>query len=129
MKKIVLILSLIGFLGACSSTTQPTTETNNTPSTETTIQTDAKTGLPIDPADQLIQFTLDDLAKYDGKNGQDAYVAIDGKVYDVTGDRKWRDGNHYEGMEAGKDLSEFIAQAPHGADILKGYTVIGKLVN
>lgn len=129
MKKILVLLSVLGLLTACSSTANAETTNPPTPTTEeTTVKTDAKTGLPIDPSDNLIQFTLDDLAKYDGKNGQDAYVAIDGKVYDVTGDRKWKDGNHYEGMVAGQDLSAFIASAPHGVDILKGYTVIGKLV-
>ena len=29
-------------------------------------------------------FTRDELRKYNGQNGADAYIAIDGIVYDVT---------------------------------------------
>ena len=32
-------------------------------------------------------FTLAQLAQYDGQNGQPAYVAVDGVVYDVTNSR------------------------------------------
>jgi len=32
----------------------------------------------------LMEFTLEDLKKFNGKNGTPAYVACDGKVYDVS---------------------------------------------
>lgn len=130
MKKTLPILLLTLLLTACSSTPAKTETPTPTPTpSDSTVKTDAKTGLPIDPADGLIQFTFDDLAKYDGKNGNDAYVAVDNQVYDVTGNRKWKNGDHYEGMVAGVDLTAYIDQAPHGRDILKEFTVIGKIVN
>lgn len=129
MKKLILSILMIGFLAACSTKVEPEVVVETPKTEEATVQNDAKTGLPIDAADGLILFTLEDLAKYDGLSGNDAYVAVNGNVYDVTGDRKWTDGSHYEGMVAGKDLTEFIASAPHGEGILSEYTVIGKIVN
>ena len=34
-------------------------------------------------------FTIEELAKFDGKNGRPAYVAVNGMVYDVTNNRAW----------------------------------------
>ncbi len=59
------------------------------------------------------EFTAEDLARYDGKNGQPAYVAYQGKVYDVSGSEMWTEGEH-EGMHfAGHDLTDEQADAPH----------------
>ena len=58
-------------------------------------------------------FTLEELAKFDGKGGQPAYVAYKGVVYDVTESGMWGDGDH-EGMHsAGMDLTEAHDDAPH----------------
>ncbi len=55
-------------------------------------------------------FTKDQLSRYDGKNGNPAYVAIDGKVYDASS--VFRNGLHY-GYPAGQDLSkEFHGKHP-----------------
>ena len=48
------------------------------------------------------KFTLEELAKYDGKNGNPAYVAYSGKVYDVSESSFWTDGDHLGSHEAGK---------------------------
>ena len=37
-------------------------------------------------------FTKEELSKYDGQNGQPAYVAIEGVVYDVSGKEAWKGG-------------------------------------
>jgi len=50
------------------------------------------------------EFTLEELAIYDGANGRDAYVAVDGIVYDVSKEATWGGGTHF-GLYAGKDLS------------------------
>jgi predicted heme/steroid binding protein len=60
-------------------------------------------------------FTVAELAQYDGTNGQPAYVAVDGVVYDVSASKYWTDGVHSNcplGAVAGKDLSALINQAP-----------------
>jgi len=71
-------------------------------------------------------FTLDELAKNDGKNGNPGYVLISGVVYDVTNNKDWKNGEH-QGLVAGKDLTSEIEKAPHGVSVLKGLTIVGKL--
>ena len=73
------------------------------------------------------EFTLDELKEYDGQNGNKAYVAVDGVVYDVTDVGAWKNGEHKNGITAGKDLSEEINKSPHGKDVLKDLPVVGKL--
>lgn len=59
------------------------------------------------------EFTLDELAEFDGRDGRPAYVAYEGTVYDVSESAMWGDGDH-EGMhQAGADLTEEHADAPH----------------
>jgi predicted heme/steroid binding protein len=59
------------------------------------------------------EFTAQDLAAFDGRNGQSAYVAYKGGVYDVTGSAMWADGDH-EGLHAaGRDLTSEHDDAPH----------------
>ena len=74
-----------------------------------------------------LELTLEELAKYNGKDGQPAYIAVDGIIYDVTDSRAWKNGMH-NGFEAGKDLTEEIKTvSPHGIGKLEGITQVGKL--
>lgn len=50
------------------------------------------------------EFTLEDLAYYDGTEGKPAYVAVNGAVYDVSARPAWSGGLH-NGLRAGQDLS------------------------
>ena len=72
-------------------------------------------------------FTLAELNKFDGKNGNPAYVAINGIVYDVTNAKGWSNGTHKNGVTAGKDLSKEINNSPHGTSVLSGLAVVGTL--
>jgi predicted heme/steroid binding protein len=72
------------------------------------------------------KFTVEELEKYDGSNGI-AYVAVDGKVYDVSDSFHWKKGVHQVTHHAGKDLTGALKQAPHGADLLQRVPVIGEL--
>ncbi|RRD92678.1 cytochrome B5 [Clostridiales bacterium COT073_COT-073] len=87
--------------------------------------TDAKSETKETAADEKV-FTVEELAKYNGKDGAKAYVAIDGVVYDVTEVKAWKEGMH-NGFEAGQDLTEAIQKAPHGTAKLEGLPVVGKL--
>lgn len=63
------------------------------------------------------------------RNGQDhelIWVAYQGKVYDVTHSRLWRNGKHYEHW-AGQDLTKELADAPHGMSVFDRFTCIGIL--
>ena len=74
-------------------------------------------------------FNEKELAKYNGKNGAPAYIAYNGKVYDVSSSFLWRDGNHQVIHNAGVDLTDSLEQAPHSADLLKKFPVVGTLLN
>lgn len=62
---------------------------------------------------QTKEFTLSELAQYDGTMGNPAYVAVNGIVYDVSDNSKWSGATHY-GLTAGKDLSSQF-EGCHGA--------------
>ncbi|MFC6170645.1 cytochrome b5 domain-containing protein [Loigolactobacillus jiayinensis] len=70
-------------------------------------------------------FTQAELAQYDGTNGKQAYVAVDGVVYDVTDVKPWAGGKHH-GHTAGHDVSEEITHAPHKKSVLEKLTAVGK---
>ena len=72
-------------------------------------------------------FTLRELADYDGREGGEAFVAFEGKVYDVTDSPMWNDGEHEAEHLAGQDLTAAMADAPHGAESFAGFPVVGIL--
>jgi predicted heme/steroid binding protein len=72
-------------------------------------------------------FTLDELASFDGKEGRRAYVAYETIVYDVTDSAMWGDGDH-EGMhDAGTDLTAAHEDAPHDVHVTD-FPEVGRLV-
>ncbi len=74
------------------------------------------------------KLTVEELAKYDGKDGNPAYLAYNGKVYDVTESSFWLGGDHLGAHQAGKDLTMEIDIAPHGPENLDRVKLIGTLV-
>lgn len=72
-------------------------------------------------------FTLEELKKYDGREGRPAYIGFMGKVYDVSASPLWKDGKHQATHEAGVDVSKAISFAPHGAGLLGRFPVLGDL--
>lgn len=114
MKKYAALLSILLFLGACSAAKTTTQD----PSTNTSDQT----------GPTLKAFTLTELAAYNGKNGAKAYVAYDGKVYDVTDYGSWGTGSHH-GIKAGTDITSVFANSPHSASMFKSIPVVGTLSN
>lgn len=106
----ILILSLI----ACSGRTDTSS-----------VDTD-KAG-QIENGSSLKSFTIEELKQYNGKDGNKAYIAVDGKVYDVTNSASWKGGRH-NGYEAGADLTDEIKnKSPHGISKLRGIPVVGEL--
>jgi predicted heme/steroid binding protein len=79
-------------------------------------------------ASTQLSLTVADLAKYDGKNGNKAYVAVDSVIYDVSASKSWKNGVHKMGVKAGFDQSEKILKSPHGKSVLKKLPVVGKLI-
>ena len=79
-------------------------------------------------ADGTLELTLDQLKQFDGKNGNPAYVAVDGILYDVSNVGPWKNGDH-NGYSAGNDLTDIIKnKSPHGVKNLEGLPIVGKLV-
>jgi len=113
MRKILITSTILISLlvGGCSSATQSTTP-NSSSTTTTTTATD---------------MTTQELAKYDGQNGNPAYVAVNGVIYDVSNAKEWQNGIHKNGVKAGVDQTKMLAQSPHGDSVLKKLPVIGKL--
>ena len=76
-------------------------------------------------------FTPAELAEFDGTDGRAAYVAVDGVVYDLSGQRNWSQGEHGPcnlNAMAGRDLSAEIQEAPaRMRTLLEEMPVVGSL--
>ena len=78
--------------------------------------------------DELRYYKIEDIAKFDGKNGTLAYVVVNGTVYDVTSMNQWINGSHY-GLSAGKDLTEYFKTCHKNEnDILKKLRIVGAII-
>lgn len=73
------------------------------------------------------EFTLEELAKFDGRGGKPAYFAYQGKVYEVTISDMFENGDHLGAHQAGTDLTGAMAEAPHGEEVLDAFPPIGVL--
>lgn len=76
------------------------------------------------------EFSEEELAKNNGKNGTPALIVYKRKVYDVSKSSSWEDGNHENIHDAGRDLTDDLeTSTPHGADLLDKFPIIGILKN
>ncbi len=74
------------------------------------------------------EFTLEEVAKYNGRDNEKIYVVYSGKVYDVTNSEFWADGEHMGLHEAGEDLTDALdLEAPHEGDSLNDFEVVGTI--
>ena len=113
MKKIIfasiLVITILVVGVACSST--PTN------------------GSDASPGEDDLVLTMDELAEYDGKDGNPAYILVEGIIYDVTDSDLWEEGEH-NGFEAGQDLTEgIINDSPHGTSVLDRMPVVGRIAD
>lgn len=76
---------------------------------------------------QQKQFTIEELAQYDGKNGKPAYVAVEGIVYDLSEVGAWSGGIHFS-LQAGKDLTEEFNSCHEMSKILSSLPKVGVLI-
>ena len=145
MKRIALILTAtllaLALLAACSSSSssqstaasiapassQAAPASSSESTAASTASSDVSAASSASETGELV-LTVDELAAYNGKDGQPAYVAVDGVIYDVTDVPEWAGGEHYSGLTAGQDLTEEIKnQSPHGLSVLDGLPVVGTL--
>jgi len=73
--------------------------------------------------------TSAELARFDGQAGAPAYIAYQGKVYDVSRSFLWQQGRHQVLHTAGKDLTGEIEAAPHTAAMLERVPIVGTLAD
>ena len=133
-KALIIMIVLLGlFLAIGCMGNKPVTPNETvtpkhavTPAGEKAIERQTATGMQnVTEIPQLKEYTLKELAKYNGKNGK-TYVAYQGKVYDVSNSYLWKGGTH-KGHTAGKDLTEELNKSVHGPEIIKGFPVVGTL--
>lgn len=74
----------------------------------------------------LPSYTRAQLALRNGQDRPEIWVAFQGKIYDVSSSRLWKNGKHYEHW-AGQDLSEELKDAPHTAQVFEKFQAIGIL--
>ena len=71
--------------------------------------------------------TLEKLKQYNGKNGEKAYIAYKGNIYDVSSSPLWKDGIHQKLHEAGLDLTEILEKAPHSEEVFARFMIVDTL--
>lgn len=71
-------------------------------------------------------FTAAELARYNGRDENPAYVAVNGIVYDVTGSAAWGGATHF-GLAAGNDVTGQFASCHAGQPVLSKLKVVGKM--
>ena len=136
--KLLLIFFYLFFVGAFVYMDRFYTKnddlTNNDSSKEDIKQSPTVLGLATQPtssessdtanSDNPKTFTVDELAKYNGENGNAAYVAVDGDVYDLTTVfKKGKHFSHYAGQEL---TSSFYSY--HAKKEISKYPIVGKMV-
>ncbi len=77
---------------------------------------------------ELRKFTIKELEEYSGKNIKPAYVAYQGKVYDISQSDLWESGEHMGMHSAGKDITQELKLAPHGEEVFERVKFLGTLV-
>lgn len=73
------------------------------------------------------EFDVNELAQYNGEDGKPIYISYQGKVYDVSESKLWRNGLHMKRHHAGRDLTADIQGAPHEPDVLERHPQVGTL--
>jgi predicted heme/steroid binding protein len=75
----------------------------------------------------LPEYTLSQLALRNGQDREEIWIAFEGKIYDVSSSRLWKNGKHYEHW-AGQDLTAELKDAPHTRSVFLKFPIIGVLV-
>lgn len=115
-KMLMLSITTLLALTACTETLEEPPVVDESATEESTQET------------ELIEISASELSEYDGQDGNPAYVAVDGVVYDVTENEAWAGGEHADDLTAGNDYTEEILSSPHGKSVLEDLPVVGNLV-
>ena len=77
---------------------------------------------------RMREFSLEELAKADGKDGRPSYIAYQGKVFEVSDSKRWKNGSHMRRHAAGADLTADLQAAPHGEEVFERFPQVGTLL-
>ncbi len=123
------LIALAASLLLVSCTLTPSSSSSSSSSVSSSIaSSQSSTVTSSESSSALREFTLTELATYNGDNGSLAYIAVNGTVYDVTNVAEWSNGWH-KGMHlAGTDCTAAFADSPHSLSFLNSLTVVGTLV-
>ncbi|MCZ2356096.1 MAG: cytochrome b5 [Bacteroidia bacterium] len=72
------------------------------------------------------EYTRSQLALRNGQDREEIWIAWEGRIYDVTQSRLWRNGKHYEHW-AGQDLTDELKDAPHTTSVFCRFPQVGVL--
>jgi predicted heme/steroid binding protein/uncharacterized membrane protein len=75
--------------------------------------------------DSMQDFDPKSLEKFDGQEGRPCYVAVKGKVYDLSGSDLWKGGKHMGRHTAARELGDAIKNAPHEETVLNAFPQVG----
>lgn len=128
MKRILMaaiVLFAVGFLSACSTDGTFTNDKKDSPQEE--IKEEVEEEVEEEIEERLLQLTVEQLVMYNGEDGNPAYIAVNGVIYNVTDVSAWSGGSHNGGV-AGTDVSNLIGNAPHGESVLEDLVIVGEIV-
>ena len=75
----------------------------------------------------MVTYSRQQLALRNGQDREEVWVAYEGRIYDVSKSRLWRNGKHYEHW-AGQDLTdELNEKAPHTRKVFEKFQQVGWL--
>lgn len=117
------LLSTLQVIGTYEDTSLVSNTSSEATSTGTT-SSDTTSSDVKQTMDGLQVMSLEELRSFNGKNNQQAYIAVNGIIYDVT--NEWRNGEH-QGLSAGRDLTNAFASSPHSASLLNRLPIVGQL--
>jgi predicted heme/steroid binding protein len=80
-------------------------------------------------SNSMKKLSREELKHCNGQHGAPAYIGCNGKLYDVSCSWHWKECRHHALHMAGEDLTKFLSEAPHGADMLERVPEVGKLVD
>lgn len=117
------IMMLLVVFTACSDKENETETVNQVEEAEV-----VKQEVTPEASSEGLQLTLAELETFNGENGQPAYIAVDGVVYDVSASKAWA-GPHQGIYPPGFDYTKEIKEdSPHGVSKLKGIPQVGVIV-